>query len=227
MHATHIPPTQPKRAAFIDSIASLSDPLSSMTSIFSLVSLLTLAYQVRSPLPSVQQRLLTLMHTMSPASNPLVQRTAPKGYSREEVLNSFIHFLSPVLNGMAGMLELLSAVDAFSRPEDFRDFWSLERSNLIREFIENSGPLRGMKGYDVPFLETFVQDPTCRIALGKNNSVLMLVPGDAQVGDDVWWDDDEQRLTVSRQGEDDIMGNGEGYLDDGSRRAGLAVRSAT
>ncbi|KAH7155186.1 hypothetical protein B0J13DRAFT_544962 [Dactylonectria estremocensis] len=226
MHATHIPPTHPKRAAFIDGIASLSEPLSSMSSIFPLVSLLTLAYKVRSPLPSAQDRLLTLMHTMSPASNPLLQQTAPKGYSREEVLNSFIHFLSPVLNGMAGMLELLSAVDAFSRPEDFRQFWNLERSNLIREFIENSGPRRGMKGYDVSFLETFVQDPTCRIALGKNNGVLMLVPGDAQVDDDVWWDDDKQCLAVSRR-EDDVTGNGEGYLDDGSRRAGLVLRSAT
>ncbi|RMJ08746.1 hypothetical protein CDV36_011644 [Fusarium kuroshium] len=221
-------PTQPSKAMFIDNIASLSDPLSSMSSIFSLVSLLTMAYQVRTPQPSVQQRLLTLLNTMSPALTTEIKTTpdSPRGYSREEILNSFVHFLSPVLNGMAGMLELLSAVDAFSRPEDFRQFWSLERSNLIRDFIESGGPLRGMEGYDVPFLEAFVKDSSCRIALGKNQGMLLLVPGDAEVGDDVWWDEDEQRLTVSRKGEEDLNA-AEAYLDDGSRMAVLAISSAT
>ncbi|KAH7272316.1 hypothetical protein FSOLCH5_007226 [Fusarium solani] len=220
--------TQPNKAMFIDNIATLSDPLSSMSSIFSLVSLLTMAYQVRTPQPSVQQRLLTLLNTMSPALTTGTQTTpgSPRGYSREEILNSFVHFLSPVLNGMAGMLELLSAVDAFSRPEDFRQFWSLERSNLIRDFIESGGPLRGMEGYDVPFLEAFVKDSSCRIALGKNQGMLLLVPGDAEVGDDVWWDEDEQRLTVSRKGEEDLSA-AEAYLDDGSRMAVLAISSAT
>ncbi|KAI8671107.1 hypothetical protein NW754_006644 [Fusarium falciforme] len=220
--------TQQNKAMFIDNIATLSDPLSSMSSIFSLVSLLTMAYQVRTPQPSVQQRLLTLLNTMSPALTTGTQTTpdSPRGYSREEILNSFVHFLSPVLNGMAGMLELLSAVDAFSRPEDFRQFWSLERSNLIRDFIESGGPLRGMEGYDVPFLEAFVKDSSCRIALGKNQGMLLLVPGDAEVGDDVWWDEDEQRLTVSRKGEEDLNA-AEAYLDDGSRMAVLAISSAT
>lgn len=231
MHTSKLNPTQPSKAMFIDNIASLSDPLSSMSSIFSLVSLLTMAYQVRSPQPSVQERLLTLLNTMSPAltTGGAYTRTtpgSPRGYSREEILNSFIHFLSPVLNGMAGMLELLSAVDAFSRPEDFRQFWSLEQSNLIRDFIESGGPLRGMEGYDVPFLEAFVKDSSCRIALGKNQGMLLLVPGDAQVGDNVWWDEDEQRLTVSRKGEEDLNA-AEAYLDDGSRMAVLAISSAT
>ncbi|RSL72851.1 hypothetical protein CEP54_000712 [Fusarium duplospermum] len=228
MHTSKLNPTQPSKAMFIDNIASLSDPLSSMSSIFSLVSLLTMAYQVRTPQPSVQQRLLTLLNTMSPALTTEIKTTpgSPRGYSREEILNSFVHFLSPVLNGMAGMLELLSAVDAFSRPEDFRQFWSLERSNLIRDFIESGGPLRGMEGYDVPFLEAFVKDSSCRIALGKNQGMLLLVPGDAEVGDDVWWDEDEQRLTVSRKGEEDLNA-AEAYLDDGSRMAVLAISSAT
>ncbi|RSL45951.1 hypothetical protein CEP53_010539 [Fusarium sp. AF-6] len=228
MHTSKLNPTQPSKAMFIDNIASLSDPLSSMSSIFSLVSLLTMAYQVRTPQPSVQQRLLTLLNTMSPALTTEIKTTpdSPRGYSREEILNSFVHFLSPVLNGMAGMLELLSAVDAFSRPEDFRQFWSLERSNLIRDFIESGGPLRGMEGYDVPFLEAFVKDSSCRIALGKNQGMLLLVPGDAEVGDDVWWDEDEQRLTVSRKGEGDLNA-AEAYLDDGSRMAVLAISSAT
>ncbi|KAH6899803.1 hypothetical protein B0T10DRAFT_468821 [Thelonectria olida] len=235
MHATNIPPTHPKRAALIDSISSLSDPLSSMSSMFSLVYLLTLAYQVRTPLPSNQERLLTLMHTMTmspPASKRHEQQPVPSNshadrtYARGEILNSFIHFLSPVLNGMAGMLELLQAVDAFSKPEDFREFWSLEGSNLIREFIESGGPLRRcMEGYDVPFLDAFVQDPTCRIALGKNKG-LLLVPGDAKVGDSVWWDEEDECFTVSRQGED-AMNTGEARLEDGSWRAALEVQSAT
>ncbi|KAM5351774.1 hypothetical protein ACJ41O_004497 [Fusarium nematophilum] len=239
MHVSKLNPTQPNKAIYIDSIASVSDPLSSMSSIFSLVSLLTLAYQVRTPQPSVQERLLTLLHTMSPAlrideeqttATAATATTTPealKGYSREEILNSFIHFLSPVLNGMAGMLELLSAVDAFSRPEDFRQFWSLERSNLIRDFIESGGPLRGMQGYDVPFLEAFVKDSSCRIGLGKNKGMLLLVPGDAEVGDHVWLDEHEQRLTVSRKGEDELNINGEVYLDEGSRMAVQAISSAT
>ncbi|KAF4464526.1 hypothetical protein FALBO_8641 [Fusarium albosuccineum] len=225
MHPSKLTPTQPNKAIFIDSIAILSDPLSSMSSMFSLVSLLTMAYQVRTPLPCVQERLLTLLHTMSPALRTEGQQGA-HAYSREEILNSFIHFLSPVLNGMAGMLELLTAVDAFSRPEDFRQFWTLGHSNLIRDFIESGGPLRGMQGYDVPFLEAFVKDSSCRIALGKNKGMLLLVPGDAEVGDDVWWDEDEQRLTVTRKGEDDLS-NDEPYLEDGSRMAVMAIPSAT
>ncbi|KAF7561831.1 hypothetical protein G7046_g2322 [Stylonectria norvegica] len=230
MHATRIPPAMLKKAVFIDSIASLSDPLSSMSSIFSLVHLLTLAYEVRTPLPSVQDRLMTLMHTMSPAGKPFAQQTCSdtvEGYSHEEVLNSFIHFLSPVLNGMGGMIELLSAVDAFSRPKDFRDFWSLEESNLIEEFVEIGGPLRALEGYDVPFLQAFVKDSSCRIGLGKQKGILMLVPGDAEVGDDVWWEDGEDRLTVSKKGQNGIRNNGEAFLDDGSWRAVLNLSPAT
>ncbi|CEI39053.1 hypothetical protein FVEN_g10656 [Fusarium venenatum] len=213
---------KPNKTIYIDSIANLSDPLSSMSSTFSLVSLLTMAYHVRTPQPASQERLLTLLNTMSPA----LRTHADPRYSREEVLNSFVHFLSPVLNGMAGMLELLANVDAFSRPEDFRQFWSLEQSNLIRDFVESGGPLRGMQGYDVPFLETFVKDSSCRIALGSNQGMLLLVPADAEVGDDVWWDEDEQRLTV-RKGVEDLNTNAEAYLDNGSRITAMAISSAT
>ncbi|KAM0546681.1 hypothetical protein ACHAPJ_010718 [Fusarium lateritium] len=225
MHPSKLLTNQPIKAIYIDSIATLSDPLSSMSSIFSLVSLLTMAYHVRTPLPSNQERLLTLLNTMSPALMTGAGSMASR-YSREEVINSFIHFLSPVLNGMAGMLELLTNVDAFSRPEDFRQFWSLERSNLIRDFVESGGPLRGMQGYDVPFLEAFVKDSSCRIALGSNKGMLLLVPGDAEVGDDVWWDEDEQRLTVSKKGVEDLNNNAEAYLDNGSRITVMAIPSA-
>ncbi|KAM0346896.1 hypothetical protein ACHAPU_005236 [Fusarium lateritium] len=219
-------PSKPNKAIFVDSIATISDPLSSMSSIFPLISLLTMTYHVRTPPHSNQERLLTLLNTMAPGL--LAEADSPfSQYSREEVLNSFVHFLSPVLNGMAGMLELLTNVDAFSRPEDFRQFWSLERSNLIRDFVESGGPLRGMQGYDVPFLKTFVTDSSCRIALGSNKGMLLLVPGDAEVGDDVWWDEHEQRLTVSKKGIEDLTNNAEAYLDNGSRIAVMAIPSAT
>lgn len=236
--------TLPKEAIHVDSIENISDPLSSMSSVFSLIYLLTLAYQVRTPVPAAQERLLTLLNTMSPVLRPgnddknasdsssiSSSSTSSSGYSRGEILNSFVHFLSPVLNGMAGMLELLSAVDAFSRPQDFRDFWSLEQSNLIRDFIESGGPLRGMEGYDVPFLESFVQDPSCRIALGKDKGMLLLVPGDAEVGDDVWWDQRDERLSVTRARNlivtDGLKNEDETYLNGGSWRAVMEISSAT
>ncbi|CAM1504260.1 Fc.00g018510.m01.CDS01 [Cosmosporella sp. VM-42] len=216
-----------KKAVYVDTIASLSDPLSSMSSIVSLVSLLSLAYQVRTPMPCVQERLLTLMQTMSPSATSIRENTSQEleGYSHEEVLNSFIQFLNPVLNGMAGMIDFLSAVDAFSRPEEFREFWSLEDSNLIKEFIEVGGPFRAMKGCDVPFLKAFVKDSSCRIGLGRDKAMLMLVPGDAQVGDDVWMEDSEHRLTVSRKGGNGLTNDGEAYLDNSSWKAVLEVSS--
>ncbi|KAF5677910.1 hypothetical protein FHETE_1430 [Fusarium heterosporum] len=226
MHPSKLLANRPNKAIFVDSIATISEPLSSMSSIFPLISLLTMTYHVRTPQPSSQERLLTLLNTMSPAL--MAEADSPfSQFSREEILNSFVHFLSPVLNGMAGMLELLTNVDAFSRPEDFRQFWSLERSNLIRDFVESGGPLRGMQGYDVPFLKTFVKDSSCRIALGSNKGMLLLVPGDAEVGDDVWWDEDEQRLTVSKKGIEDLTNNAEAYLDNGSRITVMAIPSAT
>lgn len=206
MHATTVTALpKSKTAVFVDSIADLSDPLSSTSSIVSLVSLLSLAYQVRTPMPCDQERLLTLMHTMSPASKRSSETF--NGYSHEEILNSFIQFLSPVLNGMAGMIDFLAAVDAFSRPEDFRDFWSLEDNNLIKEYIEEGGPFRLMKGCDVPFLKAFVEDSSCRIALGREKSTLMLVPGDAKIGDDVWMEEGVHLSKISRKGESSLEKN--------------------
>jgi hypothetical protein len=56
--------------------------------------------------------------------------------------------------------------------------------------------------------------------------MLLLVPGDAEVGDDVWWDEDEQRLTV-RKGVEDLNTNVEAYLDNTSRITVMAIPSAT
>lgn len=118
------------------------------------------------------------------------------------------------------MIDFLDAVDAFSRPEDFRDFWSLEGSNLITEFIEEGGPYRVMNGCDIPFVKAFVVDSSCRIALGRDKSMLMLVPGDAKIGDDVWMNEGEHGLRASRKGGNGSMHNtSNGYFDGGSWRA--------
>lgn len=221
MHATVTTLPKSKQAVHVDTIANLSDPLSSSSSILSLVSLLSLAYQAQTPIPSVQGRLLTLMHTMCPASVTSGADASEdlQGYTHEEIVNSFIQLLSPVLNGMAGMIDFLAAVDAFSRPEDFRAFWSLEDSNLITEFIEEGGPYRVMNGCDIPFVKAFVADSSYRVALGRDKNMLMLVPGDAKIGDDVWRNDGEHGLRVSRKGGNGSMHTGEGYFDAGSWRA--------
>lgn len=129
--------TTDREAVFIDTISGLSDPLSSMSSISSLVPLLTIAYQAQAQAqsPSKQERLLTLLHTMSLAPIP----DAPKSYTREELINSFIHLLNPVLSGMAGMDDFEAAVEGFSNPDDFCDFWTLDGRNLMRDFIQNGG----------------------------------------------------------------------------------------
>lgn len=187
----------------MDTIGSISEPLSSMSSITPLVSLLTLAYQAKVPPPSEQERLATLMHTMS-APPPLEDR---KGYSHDEFLSSFINFLSPVLNGMAGMRDFEAAVGAFSQPEDFRDFWTLEGRNLIKDSVEGGARGRVAKGSDMPFLDVFVKDKSRRIALSKDGGMLRLVPGDARPGDEVRRGNGNTQMTVLQRRRGD--GNGE------------------
>lgn len=180
-----------------------------MSSISPLVSLLTLAYQVQTPSPSVQERLVTLRETISPSSSP----STSKSYSHDELVNSFINFLSPILNGMAGLGDFESAVGAFARPDDFRQFWTLEGRNLIRESI--AGPPNGLsrKGCDLPFLDTFVKDVSCRVGIGADTGMLVLVPGCAQVGDQMWWKHEEQCVVVFRDEEGRIDDVGEARLD--------------
>jgi hypothetical protein len=88
---------------------------------------------------------------------------------------------------MAGMSEFEEAVGAFSDPDDFRDFWTFEGKNLIKEVVEGTALSNGnARGHDLPFVDIFVKDPSCRIALGNNDRMLRLVPGDAMPGDEIW-----------------------------------------
>ncbi|KJZ77163.1 hypothetical protein HIM_03484 [Hirsutella minnesotensis 3608] len=97
-----------------DTIESLSDPLACTSSIDSLVSLLAIAFRAKVHRTCQGERLSNLMHTMS---LPLPAKRDGGAY-----LSSFIHFLSPVLNGLAGMQDFATAVEGLSQPEDFRKF---------------------------------------------------------------------------------------------------------
>ncbi|KAI9147779.1 hypothetical protein HJFPF1_12810 [Paramyrothecium foliicola] len=164
----------------MDSISKLSDPLSSMSSLSSLVSLLALAYNIRDPSPSKQGRLTTLLKTISPEPRPPKSRT----YSNDEMIDSFVNFLSPVLNGMAGMEDFEAAVDGFSQPDNFRDFWTFEGHNLIRDMSEGDSHGHVMKGSDT-FLDVFSKDLSCRVAYGRDTGRLILVPGAAELQDEI------------------------------------------
>lgn len=168
-----------------DTIESLSEPLSSTDSLSPLVSLLAISYQCKPTLagtnkaaPHGPERLSALMHAMSPAC---------KTHQHEEMHNSFIRFLTPVLSGMAGLSEFEEAVGAFSDGDDFREFWTFQGRNLIRDVLGTGSDRAGdRKGSELPFVDIFVKDPTCRIALGKNERSLMLVPSKTTVDDEIW-----------------------------------------
>lgn len=161
-----------------DTIETLSEPLSSMTSLSPLVNLLALTYRIKSPSPSKQDRLSSLMYTISTLDS------CSKEHAHDEFRNSFVRLLSPVLNGMASLQEFEDAVGAATDPENFRDFWTLEGRNLIKEFVQDRGATRGTSpGADLPFLETFVGDASCRVALTKGSGQLVLVSGDCKAED--------------------------------------------
>lgn len=216
-------------AVLIDTIDDISEPLHSMSSLTPLVRLLALAYRIRTPdHDDTQERLLTLMHTTSPSAGPGDRRAStdnPKGYSREEVHNSFINFLFPVLSGMAGLGEFETAVSAFTEPADFRDFWNFEGHNLITDFVAHDGPGGVMKGSDIHFQDVFVKDPNCRVALGKQKGILMLVPRDAQVGDELWWEEDVRQLVVTGPGHEGCRSEGEAYIEGATRKAVLEIEN--
>ncbi|KAH8173915.1 hypothetical protein LIA77_05334 [Sarocladium implicatum] len=167
-----------------DTIAQLSAPLSETTSLSPLVHLLTLAYQVKIPPRSKQERLVTLLNTLTQPANS--SSSSPSSKSDPQVrTGSYIRYLSPVLNGFAGMHEFEAAVGAFSEPGEFREFWDLDGSNLITEFVSDTGSQRMIAGSDVPFLDKFVRDSSMRIGLTKKDAMLVLVPGTTEVGDGV------------------------------------------
>lgn len=194
-------------STLIDAIGALSDPLSSMSSLSSLVSLLKLAYNVRDPPPSKQGRLTTLMRTISPEPRPLKAKT----YSKDETIDSFINFLSPVLNGMAGMQDFEAAVDGFSQPDNFRDFWIYEGHNLIKDMSSGDSHGHTTKGSDT-FLDVFCRDLSCRVAFGRDTGCLMLVPGHAEVQDEVWPGKDES-LRLMRKSAVGWTEVGEAFID--------------
>ncbi|KAH7322885.1 hypothetical protein B0I35DRAFT_426669 [Stachybotrys elegans] len=194
---------KPRRA--LDTITEPTEPLSSMSSISSLVALLVLAYKVKIPPHSHRERLSTLMKTMTP--------DGPGEYTHDELLLSFIRFLSPVLQGMAGMEDFQSAVEAFTQPDDYRDFWTIEGHNLVREVIEGDGCPVFAQGSDKDFLEVFVKDPSRRIAYGRGTGCLILVPSSSTTGDMLWGQDDFTDLEVIRESGDARKSIGHAFVD--------------
>ncbi|RDA90163.1 hypothetical protein CP533_0524 [Ophiocordyceps camponoti-saundersi (nom. inval.)] len=193
MTALAMPPSaEPLQGTSIDTIGRLSDPLADTSSIDPLVSLLALAYhQEVGPEGS---RLATLMHTMT-APSPSSSSAAPRS---QDLVKAFIEFLSPILGGLAGLSDFSDAVDAVSHPDDFRDFWTLNGQNLIRDVVAGDGqgepPVPA-----VPFLDTFVEDPSRRVALGLESGVLSLVPAEAKTDDELWQEHASSPILVRRR----------------------------
>ncbi|PHH77968.1 hypothetical protein CDD80_7539 [Ophiocordyceps camponoti-rufipedis] len=184
------PSTTLLQGVSIDAIGRLSDPLAAMSSIDPLVSLLALAYQQQHG-PG-RDRLATLMHTMSAPSPPPPQRCPP------ELVRAFVDFLTPILGGLAGLSDFSDAVDANSQPEGFRDFWTLDGQNLLHDVVAGSGqdapPIAS-----VSFIDAFVGDTGCRIALGQESRVLSLVPAQAEPGDELWQEHASSPILVRRR----------------------------
>lgn len=199
-------PSAKQPDAPLDTVAHLSAPLHETDSLSPLVHLLTLAYQVKIPPRTQQERLVTLLNTLSPPSTSSAAATPQDPQIR---LGSYIHFLGPVLNGFAGMEEFEAAVGAFSKPGEFREFWELEGRNLITEFVSDGGSERMIVGSDVQFLDVFVKDASMRVGLTGDKGMLVLVPTESEVGDGVWASSDTEGVTVRR-------GDGEGAQDIGA-----------
>lgn len=198
----------------VDTIAQLSEPLKETTSLSPLVHLLTLAYQVKIPPRSKQERLVTLLNTITQAAN---SSSSPPSNSDPEIrTGSYIRYLSPVLNGFAGMEDFEAAVGAFSEPGEFREFWELDGKNLITEFVSDGGSQRMLGGSDVPFLDKFVRDSSMRIGLTKRDAMLVLVPGTTEVGDAVSTEANSGVVSIQR-GDSKVSKVGTGYVDPALR----------
>lgn len=165
-------------------IIRLSSPLAELSTLTPLVDLLALTYAVTVPSPLKQSRLSTLLHTLSADPRP---SSPPAPHREAEKLNSFIRFLSPVLNGMAGLRDFEAAVDLRDDddPQDFRDFWTLEDRNLIKEYVEDGQVGGSSPGSEKVFLDSFVRDVSRRVALSHEGR-LMLVDGHRKVGEEVF-----------------------------------------
>ncbi|KAI6780801.1 uncharacterized protein J7T54_001109 [Emericellopsis cladophorae] len=165
-------------------IIRLSSPLAELSTLTPLVDLLALTHAVTVPSPLKQSRLSTLLHTLS--ADPCPSSSSPSAlHSEAEKLNSFIRFLSPVLNGMAGLREFEAAIDLRDDdPQDFRDFWTLEDRNLIKEYVEDGQVGGSSPGSEKVFLDAYVRDVSRRVALSQEGR-LMLVDGHRKVGEQV------------------------------------------
>ncbi|PHH66319.1 hypothetical protein CDD81_7912 [Ophiocordyceps australis] len=177
----------------LDRIGTLSAPLRCMSSIAPLVSLLAMAFQARQ----IQEpkRLANLMHTMS---LPLQDNDK---VNHDVFVSSFIRLLSPVLNGKAGLEDVETALGALQQPVIFRTFWTLDGENLIKQAVDGDAHAGSLESVKAPFLDVFVHDASRRIGLTCNKGCLVLVPGHAQCGDELWEAEGDSHLLVRRAGE--------------------------
>ncbi|KAM0322448.1 hypothetical protein ACHAQA_009515 [Verticillium albo-atrum] len=180
-------PEQPTlQGTFVDTIDDVSDDLVNTTDVLPLIKLLTLAYKVRCPDPCQEDRLNTLMRTLSADRLGKVRTDAfPCGFTRDEVTYAFCRFLSPILNGLTGLVEFERAVGADVDPASFRHFWTLDDRNLLADAVSGTSPAAGAAA--PPFLDTFVEAKSLhRIALTRDRGMLALVPSSVRAGDEVW-----------------------------------------
>ncbi|KAL2210900.1 hypothetical protein CC79DRAFT_1331292 [Sarocladium strictum] len=111
------------------------------------------------------------------------------------------------------MEEFESSVGAFSKPGEFREFWDLDGKNLITEFVSDGGSQRMVTGSDVVFLERFVEDAGRRVALTGKTGMLVLVPGESEVGDGVWDVPGVDGVVVRRGDGEEARDVGSAYVD--------------
>ncbi|GKT48482.1 uncharacterized protein ColSpa_08663 [Colletotrichum spaethianum] len=155
---------------------------------------------MRSPSPDEECHMNTLIRTLSGDSlNKTTTDRYPQGFTRDQIVLSFSRFLSPVLNGLAGLGDFEKAVGAGEDPESFRQFWTLDDRNLLTDAMSSTGPLAPTADTEVPFLETFVKDKSRRLALTQDHGALVLVPNQTRAGDEVWRMSRESSLVVVRR----------------------------
>ncbi|KAL0939510.1 uncharacterized protein CTRU02_206120 [Colletotrichum truncatum] len=185
---------------YVDTIVDISEELSYMKELLPLVKLLALVYKIRAPSPSEEYHMNTLMRTITADSlNKTTTDKYPEGFTRDEIIQSFSRFLSPVLNGLSGLGDFEKAIGAGEDPAGFRQFWALDDRNLLTDAVSSSGPMAAFTETEIPFLDIFVKDKTRRLALTQDHGALVLVPHDAKPGDEVWMMSRSESLVVIRR----------------------------
>ncbi|OHW99564.1 hypothetical protein CSPAE12_01717 [Colletotrichum incanum] len=185
---------------YVDTVVAISEELTHMKELLPLVKLLSLVYKMRSPSPDEECHMNTLMRTLSGDSlNKTTTDRHPQGFTRDEIVQSFSRFLSPVLNGLTGLGDFEQAVGAGEDPESFRQFWTLDDRNLLTDAMSGSGPLAATTETETPFLETFVKGKNRRLALTQDHGALVLVPNQTRAGDEVWMMSRGSSLVVIRR----------------------------